>query len=388
MSSATHAPGHVLIAPDKFKGSLTARQVAARVAAGIGAEAPGVDVVQIPVADGGDGTLDAAEAAGYERVTITAQGPTGSAVDTAFAARDALAIVEMADVSGLALLMPDRLDPLHASSYGTGEVIRAALDYGCRTVVLGIGGSASTDGGAGMLQALGARLLDAEGRDLDPGGASLADLERLDLSGLHPALAETKVIVASDVDNPLLGPDGAAAVYGPQKGASPADVATLDAALARWADLVEAAVPLRVRDRPGAGAAGGVGFGAMAVLAAELQPGIRLVLNLVGFDRHLPDAELVITGEGSLDAQTLSGKTPAGVAAAAKEAGIPVVTVSGRLELSADQLHAAGIRQAYALTDIEPDPRRCIAEAGPLLESLARLLAKDWLMTTSAGGNR
>ena len=388
MSKAMHAPGHVLVAPDKFKGSLTAREVAARVAAGIAAEAPEVEVVQVPVADGGDGTLDAALAAGYEHVAVRAQGPTGSAVDTAFAAHEGVAVVEMAGVSGLALLLPDRLDPLGAGTYGTGEVIRAALDHGCRTVVLGIGGSASTDGGAGMLQALGARLLDADGRELDPGGAALADLARLDLDGLHPALAETKVIVASDVDNPLLGPNGAAAVYGPQKGASAADVATLDAALARWADVVEAAVPLAVRDRPGAGAAGGVGFGAMAVLAAELQPGIRLVLDLVGFDRHLPDARLVITGEGSLDAQTLSGKTPAGVAAAASSAGIPVVTVSGRLALSADQLHAAGIRQAYALTDIEPDPRRCIAEAGPLLESLARLLAKDWLMTTSVGGNR
>ena len=383
-----HAPGHVLVAPDKFKGSLTAREVAARVAAGIAAEAPEVEVVQIPVADGGDGTLDAALAAGYEHVAVRAQGPTGEPVTTAFAAHEGVAVVELADVSGLALLLPDRLDPLGAGTYGTGEVIRAALDHGCRTVVLGIGGSASTDGGAGMLQALGARLLDADGRELGPGGAALADLARLDLDGLHPALAETKVIVASDVDNPLLGPNGAAAVYGPQKGASAADVATLDAALARWADVVEAAVPLAMRDRPGAGAAGGVGFGAMAVLAAELQPGIRLVLDLVGFDRHLPDARLVITGEGSLDAQTLSGKTPAGVAAAASSAGIPVVTVSGRLALSADQLHASGIRQAYALTDIEPDPRRCIAEAGPLLESLARSLAKDWLMTTSVGGNR
>jgi glycerate kinase len=379
---------HVVVAPDKFKGSLTAREVAARVAAGIAAEAPDVEVVQVPVADGGDGTLDAAFAAGYERVAVRAQGPTGSPVDTAFAAYEGVAVVEMADVSGLRLLLPDRLDALRAGTYGTGEVVRAALDHGCRTVVLGIGGSASTDGGAGMLQALGARLLDAEGRDLGPGGAALGDLERLDLDGLHPALAETKVIVASDVDNPLLGPNGAAAVYGPQKGASEADVATLDAALSRWADVVEAAVPLGARDRPGAGAAGGVGFAAMAVLAAELQPGIRLVLDLVGFDRHLPDAGLVITGEGSLDAQTLSGKTPAGVAAAATAAGIPVVTVSGRLELSADQLHASGIQQAYALTDIEPDPRRCIAEAGPLLESLARSLAKDWLMTTSAGGNR
>jgi glycerate kinase len=424
----------VLVAPDKFKGSLTAREVAARVAAGIGAETPGVEVEQVPVADGGDGTLDAAIAAGYTRVEVRAQGPTGEPVTTAFAARDDVAVVEMADVSGLALLMPDRLDALGASSYGTGEVVRAALDHGCREIVLGIGGSASTDGGAGMLQALGARLLSSDGQELGRGGAALADLARLDLSGLHPALAETRVVVASDVDNPLLGPNGAAAVYGPQKGASPSDVAALDAALARWADVVEAAVagdaagaavagadaagaaeagPVVAgaaaagaaaagsaaagaaaagaaaagaaaatpapRDRPGAGAAGGVGFAAMAVLGAELKSGIGLVLDLVGFAEHLAGAGLVVTGEGSLDTQTLSGKTPAGVAAAAREAGIPVVTVSGRVALTTDQIAGAGIRRAYALTDIEPDPDRCFTEAGPLLQELARTLARDWL---------
>jgi glycerate kinase len=421
----------VLVAPDKFKGSLTAREVAARVAAGIGAEAPGVEVEQVPVADGGDGTLDAAVAAGYTRVEVRAQGPTGEPVTTAFAARDDVAVVEMADVSGLALLMPDRLDALGASSYGTGEVVRAALDHGCREIVLGIGGSASTDGGAGMLQALGARLLSSGGQELGRGGAALADLARLDLSGLHPALAETRVVVASDVDNPLLGPNGAAAVYGPQKGASASDVDVLDAALARWADVVEAALAgggalasaadgataagaaaagtaaagavaagaaaagsavagsaaagvaaaasPAPRDRPGAGAAGGVGFAAMAVLGAELKSGIGLVLDLVGFADHLAGAGLVVTGEGSLDTQTLSGKTPAGVAAAAREAGIPVVTVSGRVALTADQIAGAGIRRAYALTDIESDPDRCFTEAGPLLQELARTLARDWL---------
>jgi len=369
----------VLVAPDKFKGSLTAREVAARVAAGIGAEAPGVEVEQVPVADGGDGTLDAAVAAGYTRVEVRAQGPTGEPVTTAFAARDDVAVVEMADVSGLALLMPDRLDALGASSYGTGEVIRAALDHGCREIVLGIGGSASTDGGAGVVAALGARLLSSDGRSLAPGGAALADLARLDLSGLHPALAEARVVVASDVDNPLLGPNGAAAVYGPQKGASPSDVKVLDEALGRWADVVEAAAGGAARDRPGAGAAGGVGFAAMAVLGAELQSGIGLVLDLVGFADHLPGTGLVVTGEGSLDTQTLSGKTPAGVAAAAREAGIPVVTVSGRVALTADQLAGAGIRRAYALTDIESDPDRCFSEAGPLLQELARTLARDWL---------
>jgi glycerate kinase len=370
----------VVVAPDKFKGSLTAREVADRVAAGIAAVAGEVDVVRVPVADGGDGTVDAALAAGYERVAVTAQGPTGEPVDTAFAVRDGTAVVEMADVSGLRLLAPDRLAPRTASSYGTGEVVRAAIEHGCHTVVLGIGGSASTDGGAGMLSALGARLHDAAGTDLAPGGGPLADLERLDLSGLHPGVAGTRVVVACDVDNPLLGPHGAAAVYGPQKGAHADDVVALDAALRRWADVVEEVTGRPgVRERAGAGAAGGVGFAALAVLDAELRPGIELVLDLVGFADRLPGADLVVTGEGSLDEQTLHGKAPAGVAAAAGRAGVPVVAVAGRVALDPDRLRAAGIEAAYALTDIEPDLARSMAEAGPLLERLAARLAHDRL---------
>jgi glycerate 2-kinase len=370
---------HVLVAPDKFKGTLTASEVAARVTAGIAAVAPEVPVREVPVADGGDGTVDAALAAGFTRVPVRAQGPVGKPVDTAFALRDGVAVVEMADVSGLRLLPRDGLAALEASSYGTGEVIAAALDHGCHTVLLGIGGSASTDGGAGLLTALGARLVDADGAELALGGAALARLARLELDGLHPKLASTAVVVASDVDNPLLGPNGAAAVYGPQKGADPDDVALLDAALAHWADVLDAATGTALRDRPGAGAAGGVGYGALAALGAELKPGIDMVLELVGFADALPGARLVVTGEGSLDEQTLSGKAPAGVAAAAVAAGIPVVTVSGRLALRPEQLAAAGVKQAYALTDIEQDLARCLAEPGPLLERLARKLAEDWL---------
>jgi glycerate kinase len=375
---------HVVVAPDKFKGTLTATEVAARVSAGIAAVAPGVPVREVPVADGGDGTVDAALAAGFERVEVRAEGPVGKPVDTAFALRDGVAVVEMADVSGLRLLPRDGLAALEASSYGTGEVIAAALERGCHTVLLGIGGSASTDGGAGMLAALGARLLDAEGRELARGGGALPELDRVDLTGLHPQLATAKVIVACDVDNPLLGPNGAAAIYGPQKGAGPDDVELLDAALAHWANLLDAATHSErpgssLRNLPGAGAAGGVGYAALAALDAELKPGIELMLDLVGFADALPGARLVITGEGSLDEQTLSGKAPAGVARAAVAAGVPVVTVSGRLALTAEQLHAAGVQRAYALSDIEPDLGRCLAEPGPILEKLAQNLARDWL---------
>lgn len=371
----------VLVAPDKFKGSLTAAEVAARVAAGVVAVAPNAVVDEVPVADGGDGTVAATVAAGYDRVRVRAEGPVGEPVDTEFAMQDRVAVVEMADVSGLHLLLPDRLAPREASTFGTGEVVRVALDRGADTVILAIGGSASTDGGAGLVQALGARLLDASGAELPRGGAALSSLDRLDLSGLHARVRKARFIVACDVDNPLLGPQGAAAVYGPQKGATEADVADLDAALARWADVVDSAIGGEpdLRDVPGAGAAGGVGYGALTLLDAELRPGIELILDLVRFAERLTEADLVITGEGSLDAQTLSGKAPAGVAAAAVAAGVPVVTVSGRVTLSDDQLRTAGIRQAYSLSDVEPDVQRCLTEAGPLLETLAARLARDWI---------
>jgi glycerate 2-kinase len=369
----------VVVAPDKFKGSLTAAQVADRVATGLARAARGVDVVRVPVADGGDGTLEAALSAGYRRVPVRAEGPTGEAVDTAYAERDGVAVVELADVSGLGRLPGGRPAPLTASSYGTGQVLGAALDAGCRRVVLGIGGSACTDGGAGLVQALGGRARDAQGEEVGRGGGALAAVRSLDLTGLPPALSGTEVVVASDVDNPLLGPRGAAAVYGPQKGASPAEVAELDAALARWADAVQRATGLDLAGVPGAGAAGGVGFAALAVLGATLQPGIELVLDLVGFAAALQGAGLVITGEGSLDEQTLHGKAPAGVAAAARSAGIPVVAVAGRSLLTAADLEPAGIQAAYALTDLEPDQDRCMTDAGPLLERLAADVAGDWI---------
>jgi glycerate kinase len=371
--------GHVLVCPDKFKGSLSGREVAEHVAAGLSRAVPGVVVDLCPVADGGDGTLEAVLSAGFRRVEVVAEGPTGQPVQTAYAERDGTAVVEMADVSGLHRLPGGHFAPMTASSYGTGQVIRAALDAGCSTVVLGIGGSASTDGGAGMIQALGGRLLDAEGAELPRGGAALARLDRFDAAGLHPHLRETDIVLASDVDNPLLGPRGAAQVYGPQKGAGPDDVRALDEALARWAAIVVRDVGVDAADRPGAGAAGGVGYGAIALLGATVRSGIDLLLDLLGFRSRLSGSRLVVTGEGSLDEQTLHGKAPAGVAAAARAAGLPVVAVAGRATLDRAQLAGAGILAVYALTDVEPDLDRCMAEAGPLLETVAARLAADWL---------
>ncbi|MGW7051543.1 glycerate kinase [Streptomyces sp. NPDC054887] len=365
----------VLVAADKFKGSLTAVQVAERVTAGLRRVVPDVGVEALPVADGGDGTVAAAVAAGFERREVRVTGPLGEQLTAAFALREGTAVVEMAEASGLQHLPDGVFAPLTATTYGSGELLRAALDAGARTIVFGVGGSATTDGGAGMLAALGARFLDAAGEPVGPGGGALGDLATADLSGLDPRLADVDLVLASDVDNPLTGPKGAAAVYGPQKGASEEDVATLDAALAHYASVLGP----EPADSPGAGAAGGIGYGALIALGASFRPGIEVMLDVLGFDEALSRATLVITGEGSLDAQTLHGKAPAGVAAAARAKNIEVIAVCGRLALPPEALGGAGIRRAYALADLEPDPARSMAEAGPLLERVAEKIAHDFL---------
>ena len=289
-----------------------------------------------------------------------------------------------AEVSGLGQLPNGRTAALTATSRGTGELIAAALDKGARRIVVGIGGSACTDGGAGLLQALGARITDRSGRDLPRGGAALRNAHALDLSDLHPALAEAQVVVACDVDNPLTGSRGAAAVYGPQKGAGPDDVETLDAALTRWADLVAATTGRDHRADPGAGAAGGVGFGLVAVLGATTRPGADLVFELTGLRAALDGVDLVITGEGSLDAQTLHGKAPAAVAAAARDAGVPAVAVAGRVTLGEADLRAAGFGTAYALVDEATTPGEAFTAPGPLLERIGARIARAHLLGDGA----
>ncbi len=380
-SSARVTGRKVLIAPDKFKGTLTAGEVAAHVAAGLAGAGVGNDsVVAVPVADGGDGTVDAAVAAGYRRVEFGVRGPSGPVVNAAFALRDGTAIIESAQAAGLALLAGGKLAPLTASTRGVGELVATAVRMGAKQVVLGLGGTATTDGGAGLVRALGAALTDSDARDLPPGGAALARLANLDLTKVRD-LSGVEFLLAADVDNPLLGPTGAAAVYAPQKGASPRDVALLEEGLARWADVAEATVGRTARDLPGAGAAGGLGFAAQLFLGARSTPGIGLLLEMTGFEEHLDGARLVITGEGALDEQTLHGKAPAGVAraAAAHHPSVPTVAVCGVCLLSPAQLRAAGIARAYALTDVEPDVATCLAFPGPILERLAARIAADWL---------
>ncbi|MFF3221654.1 glycerate kinase [Nocardia suismassiliense] len=365
----------VVLAPDKFKGSLTAPQVAAALAAGITGVAPTVQVRQVPVADGGDGTVDAFVASGWTRVELSAPGPTGVPGSTSYAVRAETAVIELAAVVGLAKLPAGRPDPLGASTFGLGVVIAHALDNGATHIVLGLGGSASTDGGAGMVQALGARILDATGHELTQGGAALYRATQLDLSELHPGIAASTFTLACDVDNPLLGPKGAVAVYASQKGTDTADFGLLEAALTNWARLAGSTFAVH----PGAGAAGGTGFGALAVLGAEVRSGIEVILELLDFPALLDGAELVITGEGSLDAQSLHGKAPIGVCASARKAAIPVIAVTGRNLLAAQEIRAAGFTACYALTDLQPDPARSIAQASQLLRQVGAQIAEQHL---------
>ncbi|WP_447008488.1 glycerate kinase [Saccharothrix isguenensis] len=380
---------HVVVALDSFKGSLSARRATAAVARGLRRHPSAPVVHEHPVADGGDGTLDALATAGFTSVQVTSTDPLGRPVEARYASRDGIAVVELAAASGLGLVADVPSTPERAaaaSTRGTGRLIAAALDAGHRTVVVGLGGSATTDGGSGLLAALGARLFDADGAELDVTTSPLNAVRAIDLTGLHPRLTgpdRVELVVASDVDNPLSGEHGAAAVYGPQKGADAATVADLDAALTRWAGLVHAATGVDAAPLPGAGAAGGTGF-ALLALGAGARPGIDLVLELTGLEHRLHGAGLVITGEGRLDHQTLRGKAPAGVAAAARHAGADVIAVAGSCALDAEELAAAGFSHAFTLTDLEPDTARCHEHAEPLLERVGETIAATLLTTAPA----
>ena len=364
----------VVVCLDKFRGSLPADEACAELARGIRAAAPGQEVREVPIADGGEGTIDALVRAGYGRRTVAAHDPAGRPVTADFAVRAGRAVVELAQASGLHLVAGHEI-PLIASTFGTGEVIRAALGEGCRSIVLAVGGSATTDGGAGMLQALGARLLTRDGSPAGPGGGGLLALDRIDLAGLDPRLADTEIVLASDVSNPLLGHDGAAAVYGPQKGARPGDIAVLEQSLERFAALLARATGADRAAEPGAGAAGGTGFAALAVLGARRRPGIEFMLEELAVAELLEGACLVVTGEGRLDGQSLQGKAPAGVAALAARAGVPLVLVAGQCLLTPEQLKGLGAAAVYSLVEEAGSVAAAIRQAGPLLIRAGRQLA-------------
>ena len=343
----------IVIAPQAFKGSISALRVAEMMADGVRRVSPDAHIEMVPVADGGDGTLETlVEASGGEIRSSDVMGPLGETRTAVWGAMgDGLtAVIEMARTSGLALVAVEDRNPLVATTYGLGQAIRDALDSGFRRFILGIGGSATNDAGAGMAQALGARLMDAAGDDLPPGGAALADLDRVDLSGLDPRIAESDVAVACDVTNPLTGSVGASAVYGPQKGATPEMVEQLDAALAHMASVVRRDLGVEIDEVPGAGAAGGLGGGMIGFLGGHLEAGVDIVLETVGLEGRLDGADLVMTGEGSVDYQTVYNKAPIGVARLARARGIPVVAIVGSLGERYREVHDHGIDAVLAIT--------------------------------------
>jgi glycerate kinase len=336
----------IVVAPDSFKGSLGALGVAGAMERGIRAVFPDAEVVKVPVADGGEGTVEAlVEATRGSLRARHVRGPLGDVVEARWGVLGdgRTGVVEMAAASGLTLVPRDRRDPRVTTTFGTGELVRAALEDGLSRLIVGIGGSATNDGGTGMARALGIRFLDGGGRDLPEGGAALARLARIDLSGRDLRLDGAELLVACDVDNPLTGPLGASAVYGPQKGATPEMVRELDAALEHYAGVARAATGRDVASRPGAGAAGGLGAGLLYFTPARLRPGVEIVLEATGFDALVRGADLVLTGEGRTDAQTAMGKAPVGVAAAARRHGVPVVCLSGGLGPGADDVLALGV---------------------------------------------
>lgn len=343
----------IVLAPDSFKESMTASQAVAAMREGIRSVRPDADCVGVPMADGGEGTVDAVvDALGGDRITVEVADPLGRPVRATYGhvAERGLAVIEMAAASGLELVAPADRDVLRAGTFGVGQLISSALDRGATELLIGLGGSATNDGGAGMLTALGVRFTDADGVALPPGGAALARLDRIDVAGLDPRLADVHVQIASDVTAPLLGTGGASAVFGPQKGATPDDVAVLETALARLAEVTESALGHARADRPGAGAAGGLGFGLMEFLAAECAPGVEVIAATVGLEQALAGADWVFTGEGSVDAQTMLGKTPFGVAQVAARTGTRVVIFAGRVAPDADVLLANGVEKLVPIT--------------------------------------
>ncbi|MBB5801815.1 glycerate kinase [Saccharothrix ecbatanensis] len=363
--------GPILVCLDKFRGSLTAEQACAAVVEGVAGA--GGWAVGMPVADGGEGTVAALVRAGYDEVQVEVTGPTGELVRAVFAVRGERAVIEMAQASGLDVLPGGRLAPLTADTYGTGELIRAALDRGCRDLVLAVGGSATTDGGAGLLRALGARVTDAAGEPVGPGGGALTGAVRVDLSGLDPRLALARVTLASDVDNPLTGPNGAAAVA-PQKGATAGEVEVLERGLCRFAAVMAEEIGRDLSGEPGAGAAGGIGFAALAALDARRTSGADFVLREIGVEDELREASLVVVGEGRFDEQSLRGKAPIGVAEAARRHGVPVVVVAGSVGLTLERLREVGVVAAWSLLERAGDVGTAMRQAPALLRAIGREL--------------
>ncbi|HWD07184.1 MAG TPA: glycerate kinase [Amycolatopsis sp.] len=371
----------VVIAPDKFKGSLTAVDAAAAISLGVRDALPDADIAACPVADGGEGTLEVLENAGGQLIHLRVRGPLDTQVDARYVVLEDTAYIESARACGIEFVAPTPETALAAHTWGVGELLGDALARGASQLVLTVGGTASTDGGAGMLAALGAGVLDAFDAPVGLGGGTLARVAKVDLQPARERLGSVSVTVATDVTNPLVGPDGAAAVFGPQKGARPQEVRELDTALGHWASALVAAGTPDVSQIPGAGAGGGVAGGAIAGLGAEVASGFDLIAGLTGVDGALRGADLVITGEGSLDSQSLSGKAPAGIAARANRAGVPLMVLAGRIQLDAADLATLGVVGHSALIDHAPSLDHARTHAADLLRSRAHDLVRAWAET-------
>jgi len=379
----------IVIAPDSFKESLSALQVAKALEGGFREIYPDADYVTLPMADGGEGTVEALVAAtGGQIHKVKVRGPLGPNVDAFYgmSGDGRTAVIEMAAAAGLALIAPSERDPMRTTTYGVGELICAALDRGARHLIVGLGGSATNDGGAGLIQALGVRLLDENGKDLSFGGGALAELARIDVTALDSRLASCRIEVACDVDNPLIGPRGASAIFGPQKGATPDLVKNLDANLSHYARCIKRDLGVAIADIPGAGAAGGLGAAFIAFLGAELRPGIDIIMKAVGFETIVADADLVITGEGRIDSQTIHGKTPIGIARVAKRYGKPVIAIAGSLGADVDIVHGYGIDAVFSILYRICSLEEALAETATSLRRAARNIASATALLKCVSG--
>lgn len=369
----------IVIAPDSYKESLSAMDVAVAIENGFRRVMPDADIVKLPMADGGEGTVQSlVDATGGQIITVNVTGPLGNEVEGFFGLMGdgKTAVIEMAAASGLHLVPPSQRNPLVTTSFGTGELIKAALEHGATHLIIGIGGSATNDGGAGMAQALGVKLLDKEGNAIGFGGGALEHIHTIDCSGIDSRLAEVKLEVACDVDNPLCGEKGASAIFGPQKGATPSMVMKLDANLSHYADVMNTELGRDVKNSAGAGAAGGMGAALMGIFSADLRPGINIVMDAVNLSEHLKDADLVITGEGRMDSQTVHGKTPMGVARCAKQFNLPVIGIAGCVSNDVDVVHEHGIDAVFSVVPRSVSLEEALREGAVNVENTAANVAR------------
>ena len=369
----------IVLAPDSYKGSLTAKQACEAMEKGIRKVLPDAEIVKIPMADGGEGTVQSlVDATSGTFHTVEVTGPLGQKVKAAYGilGDKETAVLEMAEASGLYLIPAEKRNPLLSTTYGTGELIKSALDEGCRKFIIGIGGSATNDGGMGMAQALGVKFLDKRGKSLPFGGGNLGDLSEINMDDMDPRIQESQFFIACDVDNPLCGPQGASFIFGPQKGATPGMVQQLDDGLAHFAEIIARDLGKFVADLPGAGAAGGLGAGLVAFLDANLKRGIEIVTETVKLKEQLQGVDLLFTGEGQCDGQTIRGKTPFGVAKIAKQAGVPVVFIVGRIGAGSEILYEYGIKSIFSMVDGPMTVEEAMSQAYDLLTKSAERIMR------------